>query len=35
MAHNGNVGDTSTLNTNMGIWINISKVLLMVHEVPL
>jgi hypothetical protein len=35
LPHNGNVGDTNTLGTNGEIWINISKVLSMVHEIPL
>jgi hypothetical protein len=35
LPHNGNVGDIDTLDTNKEIWINISKVLSMVHEIPL
>jgi hypothetical protein len=35
LPHNGNTIDTCTLGTNKGAWINISKVLSMVHEVPL
>ncbi len=35
LPHNGNVGDTNTLDTNREIWTSNSKVLSMVHEVPL
>jgi hypothetical protein len=35
LPHNGNTSDTCTLGTYKCTWINISKVLSMVHEVPL